>query len=618
MNSTFAAVAIWLLLLAWPAVAVIIDGTAGIRAHGLKYKFGEATQENFRILIPIWGSVRYLINADELDRYGSRVTLVTTGDETPEFYQQLGQVADAHGYAIWRDKPTGASVQKRRSTSRPVRDRLIRNVLATVTEPYVIPLDADSFPGAPLGQLAGELERRNLDIASVRIMPGNRDESVLTRLQYFEYWLAMQIRLIAPWLVSGACQVARTPVLKDVMSRHSLFFQGNDVEIGLLSEARGYRIGHIAFEIKSDVPATFIPWLRQRLAWAGGQFRLFIVNIRFVRRHPFLWFYGAGVVTVGLAFRWEIFTSPPRPLLWAAAGGYAALVVYLYLRRGGGSGWVIAMPFYVLFSSFFILPLGPFWYVKMSRAHHNWGIIRPGRRRDGHRVKPAKAVRYSARRAPRTKVTTTLLSIAAVVVGLGAIITGGFTSVPRLPTGVVTGAQAEVHGRNVLKNSAFTGKVGNGLAPDWKDEYSTAIPATYRIVPGGQEIMYAGQPGDTGPHHKIEVFQADFTAVNPGQQWRFQVTVQGTTWKSYVIVGMEWFDIYKHTVNGVTAYGWRYIAEADVYPHINPSAAQQVAVTSPRLPAHATALAVYVQMPEINPATSFSVTISDPSLIVSP
>ena len=187
---------------------------------------------------------------------------------------------------IWHDKPTGAAVQKRRSTSRPVRDRLIRNVLATVTEPYVIPLDADSFPGAPLGQLAGELVRRNLDIASVRIMPGNRDESVLTRLQYFEYWLAMQIRFIAPWLVSGACQVARTPVLKDVMSRHSLFFQGNDVEIGLLSEARGYRIGHIAFEIKSDVPATFIPWLRQRLAWAGGQFRLFIVNIRFARAAP--------------------------------------------------------------------------------------------------------------------------------------------------------------------------------------------------------------------------------------------------------------------------------------------------------------------------------------------
>ena len=46
------------------------------------------------------------------------------------------------------------------------------------------------------------------------------------------------------------------------------------------------------------------------------------------------------------------------------------------------------------------------------------------------------------------------------------------------------------------------------------------------------------------------------------------------------------------------------------------AAAQQVAVTSPRLPANGVALAVYVQLPEINPATSISVTISDPSLVL--
>ncbi len=616
MNSTYTAVTIWLLLLAWPAIAVIVDGAAGIRAHGLQYKFGEVTQEDFRILVPIWGSIKYLTNPDALDGYGSRVTLVTTGDETPEFYRQLNEVAAAHGFSVWRDSPIRApAVQKRRATGGTTRDRLIRNVLVTVTEPYVIPLDADSVPSRPLGQLAGELVRRDLDIASVRIMPGNRTESVLTRLQYFEYWLAMQIRLIAPWLVSGACQVARTPVLRDVMSHHSLYMQGNDVEIGLISESRGYKIGHIAFEIKTDAPTNFTQWLRQRLAWAGGQFRLFIVNIRFARRHPFLWFYGAGIATIGLAFRWEILASPPRPLLVAVAGGYTALVIYLYLRRGGGNGWVLAMPFYVLLSSFLILPLGPVWYVKMSYTDHNWGIIRPGRRREGHRVRPVKPVRYGFRRAPRTKVIASLASITLVVVGIGAIVTGGFTTVPHLPTGIVTGAQARVHGTNVLKDPALAGKAGNGIAIDWKDQHSTAVPATYRIVPGGQEIMYAGQPGDAGPGHKIEVFQADFSHVRPGQHWRFEVTIQGTTRKSYVIVGMEWFDLFKHTVNGVTGYGWKYIGEADVYPHITPLAAQQVAVTSPALPAHATALAVYVQLPEINPDTSIKVTISDPSLI---
>jgi len=601
MNTAYAVV-IWLLLLAWPAIAVFVDGAAGIQAHGLQYKFGEATQENFRILVPIWGSVKYLINAKELGRYGSRVTLVTTGDESPEFYRQLRRIAETYEFDVWHDKPTGAAAQKRRSTSRPVRDRLIRNVLATVTEPYVIPLDADSSPSAPLGELAGELDRRDLDIASVRIMPGNPKESALTRLQYFEYWLAMQIRFIAPWLVSGACQVARTPVLRDVMSRHSLFFQGNDVEIGLLSEARGWRIGHIAFEIKSDVPAKFVPWVRQRLAWAGGQFRLFIVNIRFARRHPFLWFYGAGIATLGLAFRWQIFTEPPRPLVWAAAGGYAALVVYLYLRRGGGNGWVITMPFYVLFSSFFILPLGPLWYLKMSLEHHNWGIIRPGRRREGHIVKPIKPVRYGYRRAPATKITASLASIVIVVVGIGAIVTGGFTVLPQLPTGQTT-TLASIYGPNALPHPKH----------DWKDEYSTAAPPTYRLVPSGQEIIYTGQPGDAVPlkdggTRKVEVFEAALTNIKPGQQWRFEVTIEGTAVKTYVIVGEEWF------VPGKPIDRWR--GEVDAYPHINVSVTEQIAVTSPRLPARSVALAVYVQLPEINPHTRLDVTISDPYLVL--
>ena len=37
MSSMYVTVALWLLLLAWPAIAVIVDGAAGIRAHGLRY-----------------------------------------------------------------------------------------------------------------------------------------------------------------------------------------------------------------------------------------------------------------------------------------------------------------------------------------------------------------------------------------------------------------------------------------------------------------------------------------------------------------------------------------------------------------------------------------------------
>ena len=45
MSSMYVTVALWLLLLAWPAIAVIVDGAAGIRAHGLRYTFGTATRK---------------------------------------------------------------------------------------------------------------------------------------------------------------------------------------------------------------------------------------------------------------------------------------------------------------------------------------------------------------------------------------------------------------------------------------------------------------------------------------------------------------------------------------------------------------------------------------------
>ena len=34
--------------------------------------------------------------------------------------------------------------------------------------------------------------------------------------------MAMQIKFVAPWMLSGACDAARTEVLADVMNRHSL------------------------------------------------------------------------------------------------------------------------------------------------------------------------------------------------------------------------------------------------------------------------------------------------------------------------------------------------------------------------------------------------------------
>lgn len=373
---------LWITIFAIPLLAVFIDGAAGVRARGYEYEFADASVDDFRILVPIWGRVEYLQNVDYLRQYGDRVTLCTTGDETDEFYAGLEAIASANDFRIFRDRSRGraarrrAHTHKQRATSGTIRDRLIRNVLPSVTEPYVVPLDADTTTRRSISFLVGELDKRGLDIASIRLVLNNPTSSLLTRLQRFEYRLAMQMRFLAPWMVSGACQVSKTAVMRDIMEHHSLFFQGNDVEIGVIAQARGYNIGHIPFEVVTDVPSTFKPWARQRLAWAGGEFRLFIVNSWLISKHPFFWFYGGIVAIIGLIFRWWALTDPSYSVITAIAL-YIALAIYVHWKTK--NAWLLLMPLYTFVSSMVMTPLGIIWYFKMANDGNNWGIIRPKR-----------------------------------------------------------------------------------------------------------------------------------------------------------------------------------------------------------------------------------------------
>ena len=53
------------------------------------------------------------------------------------------------------------------------------------------------------------------------------------------------------------------------MKRHSLFFQGNDVELGILGDEMGYRVGHLAFDAHA-VPDRFVPWFLSEGGVVGG------------------------------------------------------------------------------------------------------------------------------------------------------------------------------------------------------------------------------------------------------------------------------------------------------------------------------------------------------------
>lgn len=366
----------WWILLILPVLWIGIDSVAGIRERKLPpCNFdGSHLCDDFQILVPIYGSTEFLENIDYLRKYSGRVILCTTSGETREFYQQLQLLAADNGLTIFRSAYSAPQANRRRMTGGTIRDRVIRDALLhAVTMPYVVCLDADTTTPEDLGQLVGELAHRGDDLASIRLVPQSVGP-LIVQLQRHEYRQSMRMRFLVPWLVSGACHVGTTSALRHIMERHSLFFQGNDVETGLLGEQLGYQISHIPFEVNTNVPATWPAWWRQRLAWSGGEFRLFVANFRFVVRHPFLWLYGAILTIAMVGPRWWSVTVPTLGLFIVAAL-YWAMVMWLYWEQR--NRWILLMPLYSLVNSLILTPIGIVWYFVMAVPERNFGVIRP-------------------------------------------------------------------------------------------------------------------------------------------------------------------------------------------------------------------------------------------------
>jgi hypothetical protein len=408
MSWTYIAVS----LLMMPLVVALIDVVAATRAkYTAPIVSNSASLDSFAVLVPIWGSLRYLENVAYLSAYGDRVVLCTTAEGTADFYAGLEALSREHRFQIFIASPVaGQRRSSGRETGGTTRDRLVREVLHTVTMPYVVCIDADTVTDRPLGELAGEIAERNLDLASVPLHPVNRD-SWLSRLQAHEYRVAMSLRRVAPWLVSGGCHAGRTDALRQIMDRHSLFFQGNDVETGVIGDALGLRVGHVDFAVPTIVPSRLRPWLRQRLAWAGGEFRLFVVNFPLIRRHPLFWAYGLIIMFAALPLRWTNVVTYPRALLGVGIV-YLALISFINWRHR--DRWLLLLPFYVAFNSLVLTALALPSYLWMAWRARNAGLIRP--KRTPAPVAATGVVHLSTRRRPRPD-TDTL--VAAGISGAG-------------------------------------------------------------------------------------------------------------------------------------------------------------------------------------------------------
>ncbi len=207
------------------------------------------------------------------------------------------------------------------------------------------------------------------------MVPANRN-GLLARLQGHEYRMAARMRRLYPWLISRAAHVARTEVLREVMDRHSLFPQGDDVELGILAEAMDYDVGHVQVDVPTTVPSTLRSWWHQHAAWAGGDVRIYVVNARLGWRHRGAWLYGLVIVGLLTPLRWLALVQHPATVA-IVLGLYAVTLIAVNWRTRDWS--LLLLPIYVVFTVLVLVPWSVVAYARMALRHRNGGVIDPAR-----------------------------------------------------------------------------------------------------------------------------------------------------------------------------------------------------------------------------------------------
>lgn len=370
---------LWIALAIMPIVWVLIDISAGLRARKFQSStLQEAESSDFSILVPIYGSVKYLENVEYLSKYSDQVVLCTTSGETEKFYTDLTKIASKNNFQIFKSPYSPSTNSNKRRTGGVIRDQVIRDALVQMNNlrTYTICIDADTTTPQPLEKLAGAFEVSEADFGSISLIPQEHG-GILVQLQRHEYRQSMRIRFLLPWMLSGACHIGKTETFRQIMSQHSLFFQGNDVEAGLLGDQMGYKSVHLPFAVNTEVPSDFKSWWRQRIAWAGGEFRLFIINAKYILKHPLLWLYGGVVAILLVSLRWWSILEPTWILLGVALMYYISIIWIHWRTR---NWWLLLLPIYTLFNSMILTPIGIFWYFVMAIPEKNFGIISTNRR----------------------------------------------------------------------------------------------------------------------------------------------------------------------------------------------------------------------------------------------
>ena len=325
-------------------------------------KLPDESSSDYTLIVPLFGNPDVLTNLPFLARYKPRVMLVlnTTNDAMRNFAEGL----EAEGWRIHRTQFTEA---------RPRVSRLWQAGLAAVTTTYAIRFDADTMSPCDPGRAIRALELSGADYASAKVLAKN-PHSILGHLQAAEYRMAMQVRHFRPWMTSGACIMGRTEALRAVLAQHTHWWNGEDVEQGVIAKHYRMRVRHVDYPAYTDVPDTVRGLFKQRKLWWAGNVRQSIVNLDQMMWFPAYVFYNIVLVYVGFALRGRLLGESPLALATARPTMLAAYVLITSLANFKvWSRWFLIFPAYSLVQAVVMPGVGLIEFVRTAVKHRSSG-----------------------------------------------------------------------------------------------------------------------------------------------------------------------------------------------------------------------------------------------------
>lgn len=379
----------------------------------------DATSDDYTIIVPVYGHRRYFEQRGHLEHLRERVlvSLDTAGIGMPGLADEL----EAEGWQVHRTRlPVPGPPML-------VLDALESGRIATT---YAFRMDADTFPIDDPGRYVERMRMEGVQYASVRVhvrSPGRFVE----KMQAVEYRMAMRARRLRPWLSSGACFGGEAEALRRVLSLHSMWFPGEDLEAGRIALALRLNYRHLELEVETEAPDTWRRLFRQRRSWWAGGFRHAVVNADKNIRHTPIWsVYYLGLVMIGFLLKVDNHLHIDGPLelfvyLGVLFAVYAALTVIA--NWAVRSWWMLLYPPFALLQTLGMPTVGFLSWGRRAVGQRHLGRYRFGLARGirlrtvSHPVGGAALPVGRGRTARRMTVGATGIAMAGLVLGASSV-----------------------------------------------------------------------------------------------------------------------------------------------------------------------------------------------------